>query len=408
MNTKLIRYRLRRLFALIIGIVFLLSGIFKLLDPVGAGLVVEEYYRFFHLGFMMPTAKVVAVAMALLEALLGAALISGIWRKPVAIITTVLLGFFTLLTLFLAIFNPAMDCGCFGEVIHLTNLQTFLKNVILLFIASIAFVPFKDFGDSRKRKYIAFYVVAASILAFTFYSLKYIPLVDYTAFTPGSTLFSSKDSGEEDRDDYMATFIYEKNGQEGAFTLDKLPDSTWTFVRTETIKVNRAERKDNVPVLSFTDSTGTYMDDLASNGNVLVMSVYAPEKLKGDSWTKVSEVITGSDKAGFKPILLITGTGRTLDGLDVIVPDVKEILKQSSFFSDRKTLLSLNRSNGGATWFNDGELIQKFPANKLPSDDQILNMTGYDPTESMLRSSSKGQIRFQGFILYALAILLLL
>ena len=409
MNTKLTRYWVRRLCAFIIGVVFLLSGVFKLLDPVGAGLVVEEYYRFFHLGFLMPTAKVVAVALALLEALLGTALISGIWRKTVAIVSTALLGFFTILTLFLAIFNPAMDCGCFGEVIHLTNFQTFLKNIILLFIASVAFVPFKDFGDSRKRKYIAFYIVAASLLAFTFYSLKYIPLVDYTAFTPGSTLFSSKDAGEEeDRDDYMATFIYEKNGQEGAFTLDKLPDSTWTFVRTETIKVNRAERKDNVPVLSFADSTGSYMDDLAATGNALVMSVYAPEKLKGDAWTRISQVINGAEEAGFKPILLITGTPVTLDGLDVIVPDVKDILKQSTFFSDRKTLLSLNRSNGGATWFNDGELIQKFPAVKLPSDEQILKMTGYDPTESMLRSSSKGQVRFQGFLLYAFAILLLL
>ena len=43
MRTSVTRYRLRRLCAFIIGLVFLLAGIFKLLDPAGAGLVVEEY-----------------------------------------------------------------------------------------------------------------------------------------------------------------------------------------------------------------------------------------------------------------------------------------------------------------------------------------------------------------------------
>ena len=65
--------------AIIIGIVFLLAGLFKLLDPVGAGLVVEEYFRFLHLGFLMPAAKVTGVTLALGESLIGAALISGIW-----------------------------------------------------------------------------------------------------------------------------------------------------------------------------------------------------------------------------------------------------------------------------------------------------------------------------------------
>ena len=122
MNSNFIHYRLRRFCAFIIGLVFLLAGIFKLLDPVGAGLVVEEYYRFLGLTFMLPTAKAVAIFLALLEALLGAAMISGVWRDIVAIATSALIVFFTIITLFLAIFNPSMDCGCFGEVIHLSNM----------------------------------------------------------------------------------------------------------------------------------------------------------------------------------------------------------------------------------------------------------------------------------------------
>ena len=409
MNLKLLHYRIRRLFALVIGVVFLLAGVFKLLDPVGAGLVVEEYFRFLHLPFLLPVAKATGVVLALFEALLGAAMISGIWRKPVAVTATVVIALFTVLTLFLAIFNPAMDCGCFGEVIHLTNVQTFLKNLVLLVLALAAFIPFRNFGENRKRKYVSFFIVAASIVGFALYSLGTIPLVDYTAFTPGSELFASKGDGDDSgNDDYMSTFIYEKNGQVGAFTLDKLPDSTWTFVRTETIKVNGPDTEDNVPILSFTDSTGTYMDGLAADGNVLALSVYDVDRLKGDAWTRMADAVAGAKAAGFTPLLIVASTRKALDSLDVIVPEVRERIMPSVFYADRKTLVSMNRSNGGATWFSDGQLIQKFPCGKLPSDEDILAFTGDDPTERMLNSSTKGRLRFQGFLLYVFAFLLLL
>ncbi len=409
MNSKNFHYRSRRLCAFIIGLVFLSAGLFKLLDPVGAGLVVEEYCKFLHLGFLLPFAKGIAVAMALAESFLGAAMISGVWRKPVAILATVMIVFFTILTAFLAAFNPSMDCGCFGEVIHLTNLQTFLKNIFLLILALAAFLPYRNFGKNRKRKYVSFFIVTASIVAFTTYSLTGIPLVDYTAFTPGSELLASANASEEDdEDDYMATFIYEKNGQEGAFDLDNLPDTTWTFVRTETIKVKGPEIKDNIPLLSFSDSLGNYQDEKAARGNVLAVSVYKPESVRGDSWTRMAVAIEGASAAGFVPLLLVACTKETFDTLDAIVPDVRARLLPSTFFADRKTLVSLNRSNGGATWFNDGELIQKFPLSRIPGGEKLLEMTGDDPNETMLHSSTRGRVRFQGFLLYVFAILLLL
>jgi len=404
MNTNIFHYRLRRLCAFIIGLVFLIAGIFKLLDPVGAGLVVEEYYRFLHLTFLMPTAKAVGVGMALLEALLGAAMISGIWRKAVAIATTVLIVAFTILTLFLTIFNPPMDCGCFGEVIHLSNAQTFIKNIILLALAMIAFLPYKDFGEPKKRKYISFTVAAVSLLAFTVYSLNTIPLVDYTSFTPGSLLMAAGEGEEE----FESTFIYEKNGQEGAFSLDKLPDSTWTYVRTETIHINGPQNGEDTPILAFADSTGEYMDHLAASGNALVLSVPYPASMKGDDWTRTAEVSDGALKAGFIPLLLINGTKARIDKLSNMVPETRERLLPNMFFSDKKTLLALNRSNGGATWFNDGELIRKFDSKALPTEESLLEMTGDDPTEVMLQTSTKGRLRFQGFLLYTLALLLLI
>ena len=382
-------FRLRRLCAFIIGVVFLIAGIFKLLDPVGAGLVMEGYLRFFHLVFMLPVAKVVAVLLAFAEAILGSAMICGVWRKPMAIITTAMIVFFTILTLLLAIFNPVSltDCGCFGEVLHLTNLQTFLKNLVLLALAMVAFMPFKHFGKNRKRKLVSFAIVSASILAFTIYSWTSIPLVDYTEFTPGSELLASTKDGNEDSGYYKSTIIYEKNGQEGAFDLDNLPDSTWTYVRTETIFINGTDIEDNKPALSFTDLSGDYQDEKATYGNVLAVSVYEPSKTDGDFWAKIADDFDGAKAAGFTPLLLVSSTKEQFETLTMIEPEVHSRLYGSTYFADKKALITLNRSNGGATWFSDGQL---------------------DPTEEMLHSSTKGRLRFQGFLLYVFAILLIL
>lgn len=404
-------FRLRRLCAFIIGVVFLAAGIFKLLDPVGAGLVMEGYYRFFHLTFLLPTAKGAAVAFALAESLLGAAMISGVWRKQVAIATTALIVFFTLLTLALAIFNPVSltDCGCFGEVIHLTNFQTFLKNLILLALAMVAFLPFKHFGKNRKRKYVSFGIAAASIFAFTVHSLTSIPFVDYTEFTPGCELLASiGDDEEKEQGNYKATIIYEKNGQEGAFDLDNLPDSTWTYVRTETILINGADIEDNRPSLSFSDANGNYLDETATVGNALAVSVYAPEKVSGKVWTRIADAVEDARSAGFTPLLLTATTMAEFDKLPKLASDDRSRLSGSTYFADSKTLVTLNRSNGGATWFSDGQLIRKFSRSKLPTAEDLTNMSEDDPTEEMLHTSTKSRLHFQGFLLYVFAILLIL
>ena len=410
MNDNLIS-RLRRLCAFIIGIVFLLAGIFKALDPVGAGLVMEGYLKFFHLAFLLPAAKALAVAFALTEAVLGAALVSGVWRKPVAVASTALIVFFTVLTLLLAIFNPVTltDCGCFGEVVHLTNLQTFIKNLVLLALALAAFLPFRNMGENKKRKYASFGIVCASVIAFTVYSLVSIPLVDYTAFSPGSELSAAGDTDREGTQGYYkSTLIYEKNGQQGVFELNKLPDSTWTFVRSENTFIRSTEIEDNSPSLPFTDAAGDYHDSLAVQGNVLAISAYSPAKVKEERWTEVADALDSASRAGFTPLLLLSCTDGQFHSLKALGPDVLGRLEGWTFFADRKDLVTLNRSNGGAVWLSDGQIVRKFASGDLPSGKALRKMAGKDPTEEMLNYSTKGRLHFQGFVLYVFAILLIL
>lgn len=390
---------LRRLCSVILGLVYFIAGMLKLMDPVGAGLVVDEYLKFFHLGGLAFASKTLGVAMALLETFLGAALIAGVWRKFVAGVTSILTLAFTALTLILVIFNPEMDCGCFGEAVHLTHMQTFLKNVALCILCAGAFLPVRDYGRTRKSKLVAFWLVAVTVLLFTFMSLVSVPLMDFTEFAPGASLTADADAenidagislnGENDtKQEYVV--IYEKDGQEGAFTLDNLPDSTWTFVRVENVEMSVPDYEQSVPFFYISDAEGNYHNELLSEGKVMVLSVYDVPGYKDAD--KAAQFLRDAEAAGFTAVAVAR---EPLPALD-------------AFQSDYKKIITFNRSNGGATYLEDGEIICKWPAGRLPDSDELSKVASRNPMEQLVSRSSRRRIAFQGVVLYSLALLLIL
>ena len=400
---KYIFQRMKRFCGFVTGFVFFLSGIVKLLDPVGAGLVMDGYFDFLHLGFMAPASKFFGVAFALAETIIGTGLITGVWRKTVALSAIILQGFFTLLTLLLVIFNPEMDCGCFGEAIHLTHMQTFIKNIILCILLAAYFFPSSQLGENRKRKYASFALVTASVLAFTVYSLMYIPLIDFTDFKPAAALMAGEGSGG---DSYESVFIYEKDGERQSFTIDHLPDSTWTFVDTETVMI---ESEGNASVnLSIRDAYGDYHDGIAAEGKIMIVSVYDID-IKAGRWGQTAHFLSNAEKAGFTSLLLVRSTQEEFEeAVSCLAPQVAEVLRRHLYFSDYKELISMNRSNGGATFFCDGYLIRKWARRALPDRKNLEELVEADETEALIERSTNGDLTFQGFLLYVFAVMLLL
>ena len=105
---------MKRFCGYVAGFVFFISGILKLMDPVGASLVMKEYFHFLHIGFMDFSAMTAGIFFSFAECTIGAGLITGVWRRVVAPVSIGFQSLFTLITLLLVVFNPKMDCGCFG------------------------------------------------------------------------------------------------------------------------------------------------------------------------------------------------------------------------------------------------------------------------------------------------------
>lgn len=386
----------RRFCAFVLGAVFLISGILKFMDPVGSEFIMKSYFNFLHIGFMDFSAKFFGVAFALTEAVLGAALMSGVWRKVVGIAVVALTTFFTLLTLVLLIFNPVMDCGCFGEAIHLTHLQTFVKNVILCALCCGAFIPMRELDRPVKVKYVSFALTACSLVALLIYSLVALPLKDYTAFHPGAMLQAAAD--EQYKDFSEPEFIYEKDGVTQAFSLDALPDSSWNFVDSRIRQDDFAAGT----VLTLTDDAGEYCDSLATKGNVLVVSAY--RKLSAGRIEGIESLVADARAAGVTPIVLVPS-----DGVLAAASEKHAALEDGLvYYSDYKTLATLNRSNGGATWISDGQIVRKWSYTLRPSSEKLSAALAEDPTALALETQSKGSLALQSFLLYIFAVLLLL
>lgn len=337
---------LRRLAAWILGSVLFIAGILKLMDPVGTGLIVTEYFKFFGLGFMMFSSKVVGICLALFETILGAAVITGVWRRVTAVASLCLLGFFTVVTAILWIANPEMDCGCFGEAIHLTHAQSFIKNIVLLGFWALAFLPFRNLllPVSAVKK-VSFCIAAASVLFFMVWSLRSIPMMDFTPFSPGTELM----------------------GDDDAFDAD-------------------------APVLSFSNGY-EYVDSLATHGKVLVISAYDPDRLSHRDLSRIEACMSDAMFNTDFTVLLLSAGG---------------IHSADSYHADRKTLLTLNRSNGGATYISDGQIIRKWSVNSLPDSQRLSELASVETTEAVITENGPQRIKLQAFLLYVFAVMLLL
>ncbi len=123
---------------LMIGFFFVFSGVMKLRAPVDFSWKVAVYLRSFaqdiHTMFfrLMPYTFHIAIAVCVLEIVLGVMLVCSCYTMCVLLALLGLTVFFTFLTGY-TIWKTEMDsCGCLSDAIPLTPVQSFIKNIVLL------------------------------------------------------------------------------------------------------------------------------------------------------------------------------------------------------------------------------------------------------------------------------------
>ena len=152
---------------IIVGNLFIFSGVVKANDPLGFSYKLEEYFVEFGMNWEWLHSILVplAAALCIAEIIMGVAVLVG-WRmKEISWSLLLMIGFFTILTGASAIFEIVRSCGCFGDAIPLTPWQSFYKDIILLVLILIIFVKrnvIKPWANNTHLLWI--YLISSAIL----------------------------------------------------------------------------------------------------------------------------------------------------------------------------------------------------------------------------------------------------
>lgn len=175
----------------LLGFVFVFSGLIKANDPLGSQYKIADYFFAWNLS-LDPSSSIpliLAVALATVEFFLGLFLILGLYKAFCNRFVLIFMLVMTLITLWLAIYNPISDCGCFGDVIVLTNWQTFFKNLILLAAAVMLNIkPVKKCKAYSRTQYIVCAICVIFFYQVIAHTLRYLPLVDFRPYSIGTDI----------------------------------------------------------------------------------------------------------------------------------------------------------------------------------------------------------------------------
>lgn len=235
-----LRHTIAECARLIVGLTFVASGLLKAVDPVGTALKITEYLApvFAFTGHGHSLALGLSFVLCAGEFILGAFLLAGSYRRVCARFAFVFMILMTLVTGYILIADPVSDCGCFGDALHLTNLQTFLKNLVLL---PLSYLVLRDASALRhlfslRERWVPTLLALGGIIFFLVENYRHLPLFDFRPYTVGLKLDEAIIAEEEQfqRAALQSTsYIYEKAGEQRSFSPESLPDSSWTFVRVQ-------------------------------------------------------------------------------------------------------------------------------------------------------------------------------
>jgi hypothetical protein len=237
---KILRYAIR----IIIGLVFIFSGLVKAIDPLGSAYKFHDYFQAFNIGFLNQLCLPLAILLCTAEFIAGFSVLTGLRQKTGIYVVMILMVIFTPLTFILALTNPVSDCGCFGDAIHLTNWQTFGKNILLIAFAIVLYA-------SRKQVKLLFstltewIIISCTIILFILFSmgnLRYLPVVDFLPYKTGVKIADKMTIPEGfPVDEFKTTFIYEKEGVKKEFSLNNYPadDTAWKFVDQKSVLIKK-------------------------------------------------------------------------------------------------------------------------------------------------------------------------
>lgn len=354
-----------------LALVFAFSGFVKAVDPMGTVYKMADYAEAFSLSLPAGLLFVGAILLITIEYVMGICLFFGLYRRFYLSLTVAFLLVMTPLTLYLALYNPVTDCGCFGDAVVLTNWQTFGKNLLLLLMAVVALLGSKHvwiFMSDRTRWLIFVYAIV-SVSLFIPYNLRHLPAIDFRPYHIGANIIDGMTVPDDaPQDEYETLFVLEKEGQRRTFTADNYPDTTWTFVSRE----NRLVSRGYVPPitdfhLATLDGDDVTWEVLEQPGYTFLVVAHDLERTNEGMLDVLNDLYDYAIVNGYAFYMLTSSSEQATREWTEHTAAAYPYLQ-----ADEILLKTMIRSNPGLIVLKDATVVGKWSAADMPRDEQLV------------------------------------
>ena len=359
----------------VVGLTFILSGLVKAIDPLGTQYKIQDYLAAIPPSLSLPDmlTLLMSVSLSMVEFTLGAFMLTAISRRVTARLTLLFMVVMTAVTVWIYIADPVKDCGCFGDALTLTNLETLLKNIVLLALAALVAWRPTHIGRlmSRSNQMLLGQMLMLTPVALSFWCLYDLPLIDFRPYHIGADIKAGMEIPEgAEQPVFDTTFIMEKDGERREFTLDNYPDSTWTFVDSKTVTV----KEGYVPPIhdfSITAADGEDITDIVLGREGYTFLLISPDLDKADdqNFGDIDQIYEFCQDNSIPFYCLTASTEKSQQHWQNITG-----AEYPFCMTDATTLKTMIRSNPGLMLLEKGVVRGKWSHNRLPETTELETM----------------------------------
>ena len=346
------------------GSLFLFAGFVKAIDPWGTIFKMNDYFAVIGFNIPEPLVRLFVFALCAVEFVVGCFLILGCFRKSSPIIAALIMCCMLPFTLWVALYNPVPDCGCFGDAFQISNWATFIKNLLLS--AGIVWLLFNNLSCicliTPAFQWLAIVFTGAFILAIELIGYYYQPLLDFRDYPIGGELFADSeetDSGPE----YL--FEYEKDGERREFTIDNLPDEDdgWIYVGR---KEKESAEFEKPGLMVFDVVTGEEMTDEIANSAERQLIVMIPDVVvvsPATTW-KLNSLYEWSLSNGVEMVGIVSGSRTEIENWEDL-----SMASYPVYEAEDTMIKEIVRGNPGIIYLINGRIIWKSSLSSIDVDD---------------------------------------
>ena len=299
---------------IIVGILFIISGLIKANDPSGLAYKMDEYFAVWGIGWATNLSLPLSLFVNALEVAAGIALLVGWAPRFITRLLLLLIVFFTFLTGYAVFSGKIKTCGCFGDCIPLTAMQSCLKDLVLLLLILILVRYHRLIKPLFFAHLNAMLVLGSAVLIIwaQLHVLKNLPFVDCLPYKEGNNLHEQMQVPPGAiPDSTTILFTYKKDGKELSFDAYGFPDDfdedSYEFVKREEKVIRKGNATPAIADLTLTTQSGTdtTADMLASTSKYILFSArdFDPGKTE---WAGSLQEIYNAALAANMPVYLIT------------------------------------------------------------------------------------------------------